>query len=217
MNGADARAARYAWLWVFGAAAGYLEAAVVVYLRELFYPHGFRFPLQPIPARLALVETVREAVSLVLLAAAARLAGRRGRDRFGAFMLLFGAWDLVYYAVLKLVLGWPRTLADWDVLFLIPLPWVGPVWAPCLVSLALVAAGSYDFWTGARPRIRHGADWAMAAAGGLLVIGSFLAEGDAVLEQRLPERFPAWLLAAGMLMGTAAWLRAETRPAAPRP
>jgi hypothetical protein len=33
------------WLAVFSMAMGYLESAVVVYLRKLYYPDGFKFPL----------------------------------------------------------------------------------------------------------------------------------------------------------------------------
>jgi hypothetical protein len=80
---------RYVWLWVLGLAVGWFEAAVVVYLRRLYYPDGFRFPIAMAPADIALVEIAREAASLVLLAAAARLAGAFFLERFAAFMILF--------------------------------------------------------------------------------------------------------------------------------
>ncbi len=94
----------------------------MVYLRELYYPDGFRFPIIILPAWLVGVELVREAAGLLLLAAGARLAGRGFLERFGAFMTLFGIWDLVYYGVLKLVLDWPESFATWDLLFLLPVP-----------------------------------------------------------------------------------------------
>lgn len=204
-------AGRYAWLWLLGLTVGWFEASVVVYLRELYYPQGFHFPVLLMPERLARVEIAREAASLLLLAAAARLAGRRFLERFAAFMLLFGVWDLVYYAGLKLVVGWPASLEDWDILFLIPLPWVGPVWAPCVVSLALVGAGSYLFWTAERPRAHTTADWAAAVLGGLVVVASFLAEWRVVPEQRVPQGFPSWLFWTGFIVGLGAFLRAERR------
>src|SRR5205814_8206179 len=61
---------------------------------------------------------------------------------FGAFLYVFGIWDIAYYAWLKLLLGWPTQWLEWDVLFLIPWPWLGPWLAPALVSLLFVAAGA---------------------------------------------------------------------------
>jgi hypothetical protein len=190
---------------------GWFEAAVVVYLRELYYPEGFRFPVRIVWDAVIRVEVVREAASLLMLAAGARLAGSRFAERFAAFMILFGAWDLLYYAFLKLLLDWPASLGDWDVLFLIPLPWVGPVWAPCLVSCVLVGVGSYLYLTAERLRRFGARDWAVAIAGGLLVIGSFLDEGRAVVEGRVPRDFPAGLFFAGLLLGLGWFLYAERR------
>jgi len=206
---------RYVWLCLFGLALGWFEGTVVVYLRELYYPDGFRFPVILIPTRLAVVELVREAASLLLLAAGARLAGRRFLERFAAFMILFGIWDLVYYGVLKLVLDWPESFATWDLLFLLPVPWVGPVWAPCVISVALVTVGSYLYWTADRPRAIRGSDWAIVTAGGLIVIGSFVAEWRAVVETRVPESYPVRLFLVGFLIALAGFGFAERRqPAA---
>ncbi len=184
---------------------------MVVYLRVLYYPDGFRFPVVIIPNWLAGVEIVREGASLLLLAAAARLAGRHFLERFAAFMLLFGIWDLVYYLVLELVLGWPESLATWDLLFLLPVPWLGPVWAPCLISVTMMAVGSYLYWTADRPRSFRASDWAVVSAGGLVVIGSFVADWRAVVEERVPEPFPAWLFWTGFLLALVWFGVAERR------
>ncbi len=208
-------AGRYVWLCLLGLAVGWFEASVVIYLRELYYPEGFRFPLVLLPTWLALVEIGRELASIVLLAAAAMLAGRHPLERFAAFMILFGVWDLVYYGVLKLVLGWPESLATWDVLFLIPLPWVAPVWAPSVVSIVLVATGSYLYWTAERSRAYRTGDWATIIVAGLIVIASFLAEWRVVPEQREPQRFSAWLFWLGLVLGVSWFLRAERRAAGP--
>lgn len=205
------RLGRYVWLWLLGVAVGWFEASVVVYLRELYYPGGFRFPIVIAPARIAAVEIVREAASILLLAAAARLAGRQFLERFAAFLLLFGVWDLVYYAVLWLVLGWPESLAMWDVLFLIPVPWLGPVWAPCVVSLVLVGVGSYMYWTPDTPRHVRPLDWAVEIAAGLLIVASFVADWTAVPEVREPRPFPAWLFWLGLGLGLCWFLFRERR------
>jgi len=204
---------RYVWLWVLGLAVGWFEAAVVVYLRRLYYPDGFHFPIVMAPTDIALVEIAREAASLVLLAAAARLAGAFFLERFAAFMILFGVWDIFYYVVLKVLLGWPETLADWDVLFLIPVPWIGPVWAPVVVSVALIVVGSYLFRTAERPRRVRPLDWAVEIVGGVIVVVSFCLDWRVVIEARMPGRFAAEVFWLGFLLalGWFLWREGQER------
>ena len=209
--------AQYAVLVVVGIAIGWFEAAVVIDLRALFYPAGFQFPVETMPARLLAVEIVREACSLVMLAGIGYLASPRRAGRIGAFILLFGVWDLVYYAVLKLVLDWPESLATWDLLFLIPLPWLGPVWAPVLVAAAFVVIGTRLVRTSARVRRYTTTDVALIVIGAVAVVVSFIAEWRAVAEQRLPGDFRAWLFWIGVLLGTWAFWRAERRTATSPP
>jgi hypothetical protein len=204
-------AARLLWLLLFAAAFAWIEVAVVAYLRELYYPQGFHFPVILAPPRIAAIEIAREAATILVMAALARFAGRRFLERLAAFAVVFGVWDILYYVGLRLLLGWPESLADWDVLFLIPVPWLGPVWAPCVVSLGLLAGGGYVYVTADRPRRYRAADWVLAVAGGLLVIGSFTTEWRAVLERRVPDAFPAWLFALGFATGLVAFVRAERR------
>jgi hypothetical protein len=206
-----ARGPRYVWLWLFGIALGWFEAAVVIDLRALLYPEGFRFPLVVIPEPLARVEIAREAASLVLITAVACLAARRALGRFAGVLIAFGVWDLAYYAGLKLVLGWPETLATRDVLFFVPVIWTGPVWAPGLVAATLVGAGSYLFLTPDRPRAYRAGDWLIELAAGLLVILSFTQPWRAVLDGRPPDGFPLWLFGSGWGLGVFWFLRAERR------
>jgi len=200
---------RYVWLWLFGLALGWFETAVVVYLRELYYPEGFVFPVVWASTRIASVEIAREVASLLILAAVARLSGERFLERFGAFMLLFGIWDIVYYLGLFVVLGWPAGLATWDLLFLIPVPWVGPVWAPLVIALLLVGAGSYLYWTSEMPRRPAALDWGVEIAAGLIVILSMTWEWRVVLDEREPQHFPAWLFWGGLAIGVLWFLRFE--------
>jgi hypothetical protein len=209
------RRGRYVWLWITGMAIGWFEASVVVYLRKLYYPDGFQFPIVLAPVDVALVEITREAASLVILAGAARLAGAFFLERFAAFMILFGIWDIFYYVFLYLVLGWPQALGAWDVLFLIPVPWIGPVWAPVAVSCALILAGSYLFWTSGLPRRVTARDWAVEIAAGVLVILSFTLDWRVVTESRMPGRFAAEVFWAGMILagGYFLWREREERRA----
>jgi hypothetical protein len=210
---------RYVWTWILGVALGFFEAAVVVYLRKLYYPDGFRFPIVLAAIDVAVVEIAREAASIVLLAAGARLAGTSFLQRFAAFMILFGSWDLVYYVFLKVILGWPESLATWDVLFLIPVPWIGPVWAPVVVSLALIAAGSYLFFTADRPRRITAVDWLIETAAGLIVIVSFTLQWRVVVDGQMPGPFHAGVFWTGWLLALAwfLWRETQERAAASRP
>ena len=207
------RRRNYIALWIVGLTLGWFEAAIVVDLRALFYPHGFTFPMVVMPNRMLGVEVVREACSLVLLAAIAWLAGQRRADRWGAFLLLFGIWDLVYYVVLKLILDWPPgiDLGTWDILFLIPLPWAGPIWAPALVAAEFVAIGSYLYFTPDREREYDGLDILILAGSAFVVVGSFLLEWRAVAESRVPENFSASTFAIGVIVGTLRFIHLERR------
>jgi len=113
---------RLAAVTTFGIAFGFIEAAVVVYLRLHFYPEGFTFPLAEMPGPVILTEVAREAATIIMLACIGWIAGRRFLDRFAYFAFAFGVWDIFYYVFLKVILGWPESLLTWDVLFLIPSP-----------------------------------------------------------------------------------------------
>ena len=126
------------WLTVFSIAMGYLETSVVVYLRKLYYPGGFNFPLVPVTYDIAVTEFWREAATIIMLIGAGVMAGKNSLQRFVFFLYSFAIWDIFYYVFLKVLLNWPESLFTWDILFLIPVPWVGPVIAPCLVSLSMI-------------------------------------------------------------------------------
>lgn len=163
------------WIILFAIAMGYLEAAVVVYLREIYYPSGFVFPLKTIGARDIIVELGREAATLIMLAGIGILTGRTAMQRFAFFLLSFGVWDLFYYIFLKVILGWPVSLLTWDILFLLPVLWVGPVLAPCILSLTMIALASAILVLEKRRgkiALPRGSIVALVV-GSVLVIGSF--------------------------------------------
>ena len=126
------------WLTLFSIAMGYLETAVVVYMRKLYYPDGFKFPLVPISPDIAATEFWREAATIIMLIGVGILAGKNRPQRFVFFLYAFAVWDLFYYVFLYVLLGWPSSLFTWDILFIIPFPWIGPVICPCLVSLTMI-------------------------------------------------------------------------------
>ncbi|MCS6950183.1 MAG: hypothetical protein NZ520_06980 [bacterium] len=145
------------WVVLFAAAMGYVEAAVVVYLRDHYYPDGFPIPVQlgrmPIrftripefegrmPQRTIRTEIGREAATIVMLLTLALIGSNTFWQGLGVFLLAFGVWDITYYLFLKLLIRWPESLKTLDVLFLIPVPWIGPVWLPVSVSAVMIACG----------------------------------------------------------------------------
>jgi hypothetical protein len=203
---------RYVSLVLLALAFGWIEGSVVVYLREIYEAGGLNapvFPLVFLSERLTRVEIVREACTLVVLGVVACLADRRWAARIGSFLLLFGIWDLTYYGVLKLILDWPASLTTWDILFLIPLPWIAPVWAPVLAAAVFVVVGSYLFWTSARSRTYGWTDAAILFASAFTIVAAFLADWRIAVEQQVPQRFHAWLFWAGVALGVLWFVRTE--------
>lgn len=126
------------WVLIYSIAMGFLEAIVVVYLRDIYYPAGFKFPLMTIPDSMLRVEILREFSTLVMLISIAVIAGEKKLEIFSYFLFSFAVWDLVYYIGLKLILNWPSSFFTWDILYLIPIPWIGPVLAPVISSVFMI-------------------------------------------------------------------------------
>lgn len=182
---------------IYSIAMGFLESAVVVYLRELFVPAGHAFPTDSAFLRIAGIEELRETATVVMLLTVGWISGRSARSRLGWFLLAFGVWDLCYYLFLKLLLGWPASILTWDVLFLIPVPWTAPVLAPVIsatsmIVLALIIIQSETRQTesvGGEPE-NFGFAWAsgLVSLGGLLELASFLWRTIAVAGRVRQER-----------------------------
>ena len=140
------RSNNYFPLIIFAVSMGFLEAIVVVYVRDLYYPDGFQFPLKELPPRLIIIEWIREISTLLMLGSVAWISGKTILKRLSVFLFIFGIWDIIYYVGLKIFLDWPESLFTWDILFLIPITWVSPVLAPVLCSLLMIAmAFLFDF------------------------------------------------------------------------
>ncbi|NPV12600.1 MAG: hypothetical protein HPY57_12510 [Ignavibacteria bacterium] len=123
---------------IFGVSFGFLEAIVVVYLRAIYYPDGFRFPLTFLDPQMLRIEIVREFCTIIMLTTIGWILGKTKGERFSFFIFTFGVWDIFYYVALKLFLNWPQTILEWDVLFLIPITWIGPVLAPVICSIGMI-------------------------------------------------------------------------------
>jgi hypothetical protein len=165
---------RWAIVMAFAVAMAWVEAASVFYIRALV-DRIEPYQANPLPINDALgnVELWREAATLVMIGTVGLLAARTWRRRVGYAALAFGTWDIFYYVFLRLMSGWPRTLLDWDILFLLPLPWWGPVLAPVSIALVMIVWGtlvtqSEDRAIGARWT------WALGWAGILLALAVFM-------------------------------------------
>ena len=203
-------------LGVYAAAMAWLEAAVVVYLRRLYYPDDqlTLFPMRVWRTSDLVVEIGREAATIVMILAVALLAVPGRTRRAAAFLYVFGVWDLCYYLWLKLALGWPVSWSDWDILFLIPWAWLAPWFTPAVAALLFALWGGGVLAAEAETEIPRRA-WRLAIAGLTLMLGSFLepalplvGQSAMVAAQFVPSRFMwaaylpgAALLASGLFVG----------------
>jgi hypothetical protein len=195
----------------FAMAMAWVEAACVYDLRVLvdrLQPYQAN-PL-PMAGALGLIELGREAATLVMLAAVGCLAGSTLRARLAYAAIAFGVWDICYYLWLKVMCGWPASLFDWDVLFLLPLPWWGPVLAPALVALLMIVWGTLAT---ASPDPSPGGGrgsrlWPAAGLGAALALYVFMADslraapyGLEAVRTALPRAFdwPLFLVALALM------------------
>jgi hypothetical protein len=164
------------WLIIFSIAMGYMESAIVIYLRKIYYPNGFHFPLVALDPDIGLVELFREAATIIMLLGIGILTGKTASQKFAHFIFCFAIWDICYYIFLWIFLGWPQSLFTWDILFLIPVPWVGPVITPCIVSstmilLALTIMYFHRLGVDTRLKIK---EWGLLITGSFTIILSFI-------------------------------------------
>jgi hypothetical protein len=208
---------RIIWLITFAVAMAYVESAVVVYLRTIYYPHGFSFPLVLLPPDMVAIEMGRELATLVMLLGVAVLAGADRWDRILLFCIAFGVWDIAYYLWLWVFLRWPPSLLTWDVLFLIPVPWIGPVVAPVIVSVVLIVGALLLLRrraggpAGGEPVSFPVSLRMLVLAGGALVLGSFIVDFQLVVRQMEPPPFRWKLFGTGVALAVVALVLALRR------
>ena len=164
-----------ALITLFSVAMGMLESSVVVYLRELYYPDGFQFPIRATSYKVAVTELMRELATLIMLLTIGMVAGKTKQERFAWFIYSFAIWDIFYYAFLYLIIGWPMSLMDWDILFLLPMMWTGPVWTPLLLSTLMIVLAICILYFSNLNKDTHLKlqEWAILISGSIVVIIAF--------------------------------------------
>jgi len=210
---------------VFASGMAWVEAASVYYLRvtvDRLDPYQAN-PL-PMSGILEQVELVREASTLVMLLTVGMLAGRTGPTRLGYTAIAFGVWDIAYYVFLKVICDWPKSLFDWDVLFLLPMPWWGPVLAPVCIALLMIVWGTLVSQRAARSPARSVALrllWRLNWLGVALALYVFMAdslrtvhEGLAATRTALPTAFnwSIFVVALVLMAAPVAHVAWRTRP-----
>ncbi|MFO8235004.1 MAG: hypothetical protein R6U04_06350 [Bacteroidales bacterium] len=215
------------WLFLFAVSMGLFEASIVVYLRELYYPEGFSFPLTPVDRAVGITEILREIISMLMIISVAVLAFKNFYRQFAAFIFIFAIWDIFYYVFLKLILDWPESLLTWDILYLIPVAWTGPVLAPVLISLIMILLFwviiYFDYKNAEKFNICM-KEWGLLIAGAFVVFISFIwdysvflisqvhisalfkspEEGQSILTQYTPDKFNWFLFSIGTVVILAA-------------
>jgi len=204
---------RFCIVVIFSIAFGYIEAAVVVYLRAIFHPEGFTFPLAfaiaPSSKHILLTEIGREAATIVIILTGSWLFGKNRQQRFAYFLTIFAVWDIFYYVWLKVILDWPASITDWDILFLIPVTWASPFWAPVLISLTMLIFAVIILHRDSlgRPLKVTGLEWLAFVFAGLIVVVSFCIGGTYIAEQDFNSYFYWPLFAFAFILAVVVFLR----------
>jgi hypothetical protein len=209
----QAEGTRWLIVVVFAVGMAWVEAASVYYLRSMV-DRIQPYQENPLPIRgvLGQVELVREAATLVMLLTVGMLAGRTWQVRLGYTAIAFGVWDIFYYVFLRMMSGWPTSLFDWDILFLLPLPWWGPVLAPVSIALLMIVWGTFVSQSSDRSPATSvtWALWTVSGIGIALALYVFMADalrtvhlGVTVTRTVLPTTFDWWMFSVALtLMAT---------------
>lgn len=198
---------------MFAVTFALVEASVVIYLRELFYPEGFNFPLTPLPQTVLNIEIAREAATILMLGSAGIMAGRTPWQRFSYFIYCFGLWDIFYYVWLKVFIGWPESFLTPDVLFLLPVVWWSPVLAPMIVAFSLCASAIVivrQLEKGWRPVLKP-FDIVWVTIGAVIILYTFMADSPLIEQGQMPPPFRWLWFFAGEGIGIIAFVRMMLR------
>ncbi len=194
---------------IFGIAMAYLESAIVVYLRQYYYPNGFDFPIKIIPTHIVAIEIGREAFTLIMLWFVARMSFKPFKEKFALFIFTFGVWDIFYYFWLKIFLNWPEGMFDWDILFLIPVPWVAPWLVPVIFSSGLILAAILilNYPERFETKILRKLEWIGEIICAAVILLTFIWQTSFIVEGGIPSYYPWWLFLIAMSSGLFIFLR----------
>jgi len=217
---------RWTVVALFAIAMAWVESAVVYYLRTMINrikPYQSN-PL-PLIGGLGSAELVREAATLIMLLTVGILAGRTWRTRLGYAAVAFGVWDIFYYVFLRVLCAWPQSLFDWDILFLLPLPWWGPVLAPVSIAVLMILWGTLVNLRRLPPASNSNGwkSWLLNAVGVGLALYLFMADairvsgqGVEALRNLLPSPFNWPVFCVALLLMAAPLLQLVRRQTQPR-
>lgn len=168
---------------MFAIAMAYVESTTVVYIRRIYGISDLLLDIPPFDPVLAPIEIGRELATLVMLLSVGWAVGKTLQSRISFAFFIFGIWDIFYYIWLRVFIGWPNSLFSPDILFLIPLPWWGPIIAPVLIACLMVAGGILVVISEDKGRkIRFSVfDWITLIAGVLILLYSFMKDALAIM------------------------------------
>jgi len=175
------------YIGIFAVAMAYLESAVVVYLRRIYNITDLTTSLSRFDSQISSIEVGREVMTLIMLLAVGWTVGKNFQSRVGFAIFTFGLWDIFYYIWLRVFIGWPTSLFNSDLLFLIPLPWWGPVMSPILIALLMMLSGERAVLFAERGTRIHfrPLDWTALTIGVLIILYSFMADSLTLLPANL--------------------------------
>ena len=179
-------------LSLYSIAMALLEAAVVVYMRRLYYPSNplDLFPMEFLHQYDRALELSREVATIVMIVTVALLAQQKTfTKQFAAFVFVFGVWDLFYYAWLKVLIGWPRTWWEWDVLFLIPNIWLGPWICPAAIASLFIVWGSWVLLSEHEVRFTAGS-LSVFTVGAILGLAAFMQPAAGLSSTEMSQYMP---------------------------
>jgi len=212
---------RIFWVSIYSIAMAYLEAAVVVYLRRVYGIGDLILQIPPFDPQIAAIELGREVATLVMLISIGWIAGIRLQSQIGFAIFSFGLWDIFYYVWLRIMIGWPHNVLDPDLLFLLPLPWWGPVLSPVLIAALMAAGGLIATIKDVKGEKIHlkPVFWVCMVIGLVMMLYTFMADAlnalpadSAMLSDLRPSQFnwPVYLVGLG-LAAFSLWQMASDR------
>ncbi len=194
---------RLAVLTLFSITFAFFVTAVMYFIRSHYYPNGFAFPVKLLKGLPFAIEYMRQLANLVIIFSVAYLAGRNFNQRMAAFIFVFGLWDIFYYIWFYILIQWPSSFMNWDLLYRVPVHWSGPVIAPILVSLALICAALFIFYFEYKNwELRFSwMDWFIEIVAGAGLLIAFLWNYQKIRQGLVPAHFPWWIFAASLVLG----------------